>query len=187
MRYISVSSFVALKKWAPLGFVVTTIFLFIYILAQQQLRSGANDPQLSLAREVVSRLESGVPVGDILKHETRDMAVTSSPYVIIYDSQGKPLSGTGTLGGVLPSPPAGVFEYLKTNGEDRFTWQPARSRRQAVVALYFKGSDISQSYYVLAGRSLVEVEGRVAQLSWITLILWSVAMLGSFMLTRLVS
>ena len=187
MRYISSSSSVTIKRWLPLGFAITSIILLIYILAQQELRRRANDPQISLAREVVSRLESGVPAGDILKHETRDIAVTQSPYVIIYDSQKKPISGTGTLGGDLPSPPAGVFEYLEKNGEERFTWQPEDSVQHAVVALYFKGNANSQSFYVLAARSLKEVAVQMKQLSWFTFAAWSVAMLGSLGISVLVS
>lgn len=187
MKYIDASSFAVFKRWLPLGFAITAVFLFIYVLAHQELRSGANDLQVSLGREVVSRLESGTPVGDILKHETRDISVTLSPYVIIYDKDGKPISGTGTLGGILPTPPQGVFRYLSTHGEDRFTWEPARGVRHGVVGLYFKGNENTQPFYVLAGRSLQEAEERIWQLSLITMAMWSIAMLGSLVLSILLS
>src|SRR6266536_2297586 len=52
---------------------------------------------------------------------------------------------------------AGIFDYVKQNGEDRLTWQPQTGIRSAIVVTQFKGTT---SGFVLAGRSLREVGKR---------------------------
>ena len=59
--------------------------------------------------------------------------------------------------GHLPSPPNGVFEFVRANGGERVTWQPAPGVRIASVVLR---SSARPAAFVLAGRSLREVEQR---------------------------
>ena len=84
-----------------------------------------------------------------------------APFVIVYDGQGKPLAGSGTLNGKLSAPPQGVFDFVRANGEERVTWQPERGVRIASVV---RRSGAPAAGFVLAGRSLREVEEREANL-----------------------
>lgn len=113
-----------------------------------------------------------------------DITKSLSPYVIVYDSSGKPVAGNATFNGNLPELPKGVFSYTKENGQDRFTWQPEAGLRSAVIVSYFNGIN---SGYVAAGRSLREVEKREDQLflqvglGWITTL--ALTLVASFMVS----
>ena len=75
------------------------------------------------------------------------------------------------LNGETPTLPQGAFDFTQAYHpvtapmgiESRFTWQPAPGVRSAVVLLHF--SSQSATGYVLAGRSLREVEIREQKLS----------------------
>ena len=58
--------------------------------------------------------------------------------------------------------PAGVLDYVKANGEDRITFQPQPGVRIAAVIVPVSGA---KPGFVLAGRSLREVENRIDQLN----------------------
>jgi hypothetical protein len=49
------------------------------------------------------------------------------------------------------------LEYVRSHGEDRVSWQPEPGVRIAAVIIRYQGA---QSGFVLAGRSLREVEVR---------------------------
>jgi hypothetical protein len=51
----------------------------------------------------------------------------------------------------------GVLDYVRKNGQDRVTWQPAPGVRMATVVVPYKNG------FVMAGRSLTEVEKRESQ------------------------
>lgn len=70
---------------------------------------------------------------------------------------GGPIAGSGTLDGKLPTLPPGVFDFTRQNGQDGITWQPQPDVRSAIVVVHYNGL---QSGFVLAGRSLREVEIR---------------------------
>ena len=65
----------------------------------------------------------------------------------------------------IPRPPHGVLEYVRDHGEERVTWQPERRVRIAAVVVRYEGKG---SGFVLAGRSLREIEGRVRQVGMLT-------------------
>jgi hypothetical protein len=80
--------------------------------------------------------------------------------MIVYDDAGNVLASSVVLHGVTPDLPAGVLDYTRAYGEDRVTWQPEEGVRIAAVVVRYEGT---QSGFVLAGRSLREVEVREAQ------------------------
>jgi hypothetical protein len=164
------------RAWLPLGFAITFIFVFIYMTAQQNLRMNANDPQVTIANDIAMALGEGVPYSEFSSPHPVDMAASLSPYVILYDLSGKPIIGSAALDHSYPTPPRGVFEYAKKHGEDRVTWQPKKGVRQAIVVRYHLGTNPA---YVVAGRSLTEVESREAWLFNGTEVLWAFTMLGS--------
>ena len=66
------------------------------------------------------------------------------------------------------------------HGQDRITWQPRTGVRQAIVAVYFHGR---KTGYVVAGRSLREVEKRVDDLGLIVAAAWLVTLLATLAAT----
>ena len=138
--------------------VVTLIFAAIYLTAQQNYRQSADDPQIQLAEDAVVALNKGaIPQWNATNQI--DAGASLSPFIIIYDASGTPAAASGLIGGVMPTPPIGVFDSAKEKGEDRVSWQTSGGLRYAAVIVpWSKG-------YVLAARSLREVEKREAMLN----------------------
>ena len=175
MRRMSIS-LATFKRWLPLAFAVTFLFAFIYLLDQQDLRMGANDPQVTIGIQIFNSLEKGASPALLVNSNSVDIAQSLSTYVLLYDKEGKPIAGNGLLDGTTPTPPKGVFDYLRTHGEDRFTWQPRVGVRQAMVAFYYGGTN---PVYIFIGRSLQEVEVREDWLTRVTAGAWATAISGS--------
>lgn len=164
------------KNWLPLAIAITVISLLAYILAQQNLRMSANDPQVEISEELANAVTSAENVSQFDPPQKSDIAKSLSAFWIIYDEQGKPLAGTGQLNNKLPELPKGVFEKAKTKGENRVTWQPQAKIRFALVIRPYSGKT---NGFVVAGRSLREVEKRNKNLLILTFIAWLVAMSAS--------
>ncbi len=170
--------FKLLKTTLYLG-IVTLIFGTIYVSVHQSLRQGANDPQIQLAEDVARALSGGATPSSIVSNPNSiDIQKSLAVFVIIYDDQGNPVVSSGTLNGIVPKPPKGVFDYVRQYGEDGITWQPQPDVRNATVITRFKGA---QSGFVLVGRSLREVEIRANRLGQFVLLGW----LGSVVLILL--
>ena len=172
------------KKWLPLGFSLTLVFLFGYVIMQQDLRMGANDTQAEIAGNVDLALGEGTPYKIFSSANPVKIGKSLTPYLILYGLDGKPLGGNGAMEGNYPTPPKGVFDYVLLHKEDRFTWEPKSGVREAVVMRLHEGTNPA---YILVGRSLTEVERHISQLSLLTLILWIGTMLGSLVLTVILS
>src|SRR5208337_325722 len=102
----------------------TGLALALYAIPQQVLRQGANDPQIALAGDLAARLEQGVPPAEAVPAPTVDIARSLTPFVIAYHDPGPPPGPPAATGGQSPTPPSGVFDYVRQNGEDRLSWQP---------------------------------------------------------------
>ncbi len=150
----------------------------IYIVIQQQLRQSANDPQIQVAKDTVFALEHGAKPNVFVAGTSIPLETSIAPFVIVYDDSGKPIVGSGNIKGVLPTPPSGVFEYTKTHGENRITWEPIVGTREAVIVLPFTAENVSG--YVLAGRSLAETENRETKALQQILLVWISALIGTF-------
>lgn len=160
--------------------IATVLGVALYAIPQQVLRQGANDPQIAMATDLAARLETngvsdGLKQGALPNNSTTvDMTRSLSPFLIVYDDQGRALGGTAQLNGQTPAPPAGVFDYVRGHGEERVSWQPQRGVRVAAVVERVSGQ---QPGFVLAGRSLREVEMREAQVEHMAGLAW-LGMLG---------
>jgi len=146
-----------LKYWLPLAAALTAVFAFIYLSVQQDLRMGLNDPQIQMAEDAASNLNAGASVESVVPTNKVDIAESLAPFVIIFDDSGKVLASSATLHGVIPAYPAGVLDYVRQKGQDRVTWQPEAGVRMATVVEPYKHG------FVMAGRSLIEVEKRESQ------------------------
>jgi hypothetical protein len=170
---------------AILSALSTGLALALYTIPQQVLRLGANDPQIALAGDLVARLEQGVAPADAVSPASVDMARSLSPFVIVYDDQGRPLASQAKLDGTIPVPPAGVFDFVRQNGEERLSWQPVRGRehgvRIAAIIQRVQGVNGSPGGFVLAGRNMREVEARIGQVSQMAGLTW-IGMLGVILL-----
>ena len=146
-----------LKYWLLMAVTIIGLVGLCYAAVQQDIRQSANDPQIQIAEDSAAKLANGQSIQNVVPSEKVDIAKSLAPYIIVFDVTGKPLASSALLDGQIPTIPAGITEYVKHNGEDRFTWQPQPGVRSAVVVTQFKGSS---SGFVLVGQSLREVESR---------------------------
>lgn len=175
MQYLhSTFFFKGFIAWGT-GFALLTILSgMIYATVQQDLRQSANDPQIQAAEDVAASIDKGSDPSsfDVAQNDRVDIAKSLSPYAFIYDTQGKVLAATGELNGEVPSIPLpalqasteqneNFFQRLRRDGgedrENRLTWQPELGVRSAIVVVPFAANG---GGYVVAGRSLREVEFR---------------------------
>lgn len=163
------------KHWLPLVFLGTTLCGLIYLSGQQNIRQGANDPQIQLSEDFAGKLLEGQTI-PLNFSEKIDPSLSISPFVIVYDEEGKVVNSSAEINGKTPIIPSGVLDYTKIKGEHRFTWQTKEGVRIATVITYYKGG--SSSGFVLAGKSLREVEIREDQLMWEVFSIWIFSLAG---------
>jgi hypothetical protein len=162
-----------LKYWLLIAVIVSGLTGLIYVAVQQDIRHAADDPQIQMAEDTAAKLADGQQIQNVVPSEKVDIAKSLAPYIMIFDTTGKPIASSAQLDGQTPTIPPGVFDYVRQNDEDRFTWQPQSGVRSAVVVTQFKGPNPG---FVLAGRSLREVEKREDDIMQI-LLLGLIAML----------
>ena len=174
----------AIKRFIPLGFAITLIFFFVFLIVQQALRLGANEQVVQIAHDVSDALGQGAPYTAFNSPRPVNIASSLSPYAILFDQDTKMLTGSGVLDGEVPRPPKGVFDYVKLHHEERVTWSPKPGVRIALVGVYHEGVNPG---FVFAGRSLREVEHRIDTLLELTLLAWLATLIASFMLSAMYS
>jgi hypothetical protein len=135
---------------APVAILVI-VFGTIYGVAQQAQRNDANMPQIQLAEQNAASLNKTGNV-QTLSQSYIDLGSSLDPFVIIYDKNGTPVSGSGYLNGALPQIPKGVLTSSKGKDYHAVTWQPTGKLRFATVAV------AANDFYVVSGRSLKIVE-----------------------------
>jgi hypothetical protein len=140
----------------------------------QMLRGGANQPQIDMANYYVGEIASGEEPADVIPPGYVDLERSLQPIVIFYDDQGKAGPGTGYLDQQLPTPPAGVFDFVRANGTGKVTWQPRPGVRLASVIQRVNGKHPG---FVLAARSLRLVEEQKTTLWRMALGVWLITML----------
>ncbi len=168
--------------WLPAALGLTVLSGLIYVAVQQNFRQSANDPQIQLAEDAAAQLGAGQEAQSLVGSTKVDMAQSLAPFVIIYDQAGHPLASSAQLDGQTPAVTAGVFASVQQSGEDRLTWQPRDGVRIAAVVTRFGGA---QPGFVLAGRSLREVESRESQLMQMVGLAWLAALAGSLVISAL--
>ncbi len=134
----------------------------------QAVGQPANHPQIEAVHSAVSRLERGDAPSAVVPGGVVDISRSNNLFLIVTDADGKVLASSASVGDATVVPPPGVFDYVRKNGEDRVTWQPADGVRLWIVV------DSFHSGFVIAGRSPTAVEQDVY-----LLLLWgSFAALG---------
>jgi hypothetical protein len=158
---------------AMLAILCTVLALGICASVQQVQRQDANDPQIQMVRDAASLLEQGSTLEAALPPSHVDASSSLSAFLIIYDDAGKPVASSMSLEGKSPAPPPGVFDYTRQHAEDWITWQPRRGVRFASIVKHVAGPHPG---FVLAGRSLQEVEARKDIVGKIVLAAWAATM-----------
>lgn len=165
-----------LRRWLasilPLVVLATATAGTVYVVAQQGLRAGANDPQIQMAEGGAARLISGASPASIAGSDSVDLARSLAPFTVVYDAQGSILASDGLLDGQAPHVPAGVAETATNTGIDKVTWQPRGGVRIATVTVPWSGGTIT------VGRSLRVVEQQIDQLGLLIGVCW-LATLGA--------
>lgn len=158
------------RAWLPLAVVVSAFCGLAYVTVQQALRQGANDPQIQMAEDAAAALSNGTAVDTVAPNGQVELSKSLAPFLDVYDAHGTPVAGSGVLNGKLPEYPTGALQAARSSGENRVTWQPQSDVRIASVVVPYKDG------FVVAGRSLREVENRVAQIQMIALAAWVVTL-----------
>lgn len=150
---------IAMLTLAMLGIVG-----FATVAVQQYYRMAANDPQIQMAEDAATQLAGGTsPTAVVPGTPVVDPSKSLSPFIMVVDSNGKLLSGNMQLEGTSGTPPLGVLTAANSH-QNRRTWQPQTGVRIALVVQKYTHGNTSG--YVLAGRSLSEIESRVSILYW---------------------
>ena len=144
----------AAAVFLPLACVATLLCGLLYAVVQQDLRSGANDPQLQLAEDAARALDGGAGPASVVGSPPVDIAASLAPFLEVFDASGNVLASSARLDGRDPVPPIGVLDHARTSSPNAVTWQPRAGVRIASVTVAWQGGT------VLAGRSLREVERR---------------------------
>ncbi len=169
-------------NWLPLLFAITAFYIFMYFIIQQTYRSQANDPQVQVVEDTSAAFSSGVNPAEYPFQQKTNIEKSLAPFVIVYDANRKPITFSGVLNDAPPIPPAGALEASQNNLDHRFTWEPQKGVRIAAVARYFNSTSTNSSGYVLMGRSLREVESRIATAGKTLLLGWLLTMIGTMWL-----
>jgi hypothetical protein len=149
-----------LRQWLPLAAVGVVLCGVIFIVAQQALRISANDPQIQMAQDAAAALTAGEAQAGVVPTVTVEISQSLAPFVIVFSEGGQVVASSARLHGQVPAVPAGLLDYVQQHGEDRVTWQPESGVRVAAVIEHVAGGP---GGFVLAGRSLLEVEKRIDQ------------------------
>lgn len=158
--------------WFYTALAVTGMCGILYVSMQQSFRQNLNDPQIQMAEDAANALERGSALVDLVPTQKVLVDQSLAPFLIIYDTEGNPIAGNGYLHDQLVNVPLGVFENAKAWGENRRTLEPVSGVRIASVVVPFVGREANG--YVLAGRTMREIESRIADVGIKIFFAWAV-------------
>jgi hypothetical protein len=130
---------------------------------------------MQMATDARTALESGATPQSLVPSTPIDIAQSLAPFLVIYDANGQVQAASATLHGQPLHLPAGVFASAKRMAVDTITWQPEPGVRNAIAVLRYPGG------FVMAGRSLTQVELRESNLDLQVGAALLVTLLGTFL------
>ncbi|MFL5741736.1 MAG: hypothetical protein ACJ75B_16030 [Flavisolibacter sp.] len=148
--------------------IVTVTMGLIYTSVQQSYRTAANDPQSIIAERIKEDLEKGRKMDQYFS-DTLDLEKSRDVFVLLCDSKGRPLRGTGYLKGQLPVLPVGLFDHAVKNKSHWVSWQPQQNVRMALGILSVHSPAAA---FLAIGRSLDDTEERISKLGSLLLVGW---------------
>jgi len=163
-------------SWLPIGLAVTGLMLAVYLGAQQTIRQSFNDISVQNAEDAAAQLSAGKTVADVAPGDV-PIRTSIAPFVLVYDGNGKPLGGNGTLDGAQPVPPQGVFDNAPF-WRWGHTWQPTTEVRIDAAIVPFSTDTISG--FVLGGRNMRLMQNHITRIGWLMLLTWVVIMGTTF-------
>ena len=168
-----------------LGLILTLMGGASSLVFQQMLRRGANQPQIQMAGSYAAQIASGSKPEDVIPPGAVDLQQSLEPFVIFYNDTGTPVRANGYLNQTIPTPPIGVFNYLRAHNADSITWQPQPGVRIASEMRRVTGANPG---FVLTGRSLRVVEEQESLFWKIVFGAWfflvALLIFGAILLTR---
>lgn len=159
------------RIWLPLAAGITVLAATAYVAVQQDIRISANDPQIQMSEDGAAALAGGKAAQSLVSAEKVDISTSLAPFLMVMDETGKAVASSAQLDAQSPLPPSGIFDYARQHGQNRLTWQPGQGVRIAAVVTYYTGS--AGSGFVLAGRSMREIERREDVVGQIVLAGWA--------------
>jgi hypothetical protein len=171
-----------IQLWILLAITSTALVGLVYITEQQGYRLSADDPQIQLAEDGATAYQNGTTPSQITGPNQVEIASSLAPFVTVFDQSNNYVATSGQFMGQTLSPPSGTFSYAKAHGQERFTWAPRPDSRLAAVLVY---TGNSHPGYILAARSLAEVENREDKLLYFSALVLAVMLALSALLVRL--
>lgn len=140
-----------LLPWILVVLILTVIFGTVYSVTSKLQLSNANWPQIQMAQDAAASLDKDNNP-EFLTGDHVDINKSLKPFIIVYDKNGKAVSGSGFSNGKLPKVDKHVLEDSKDKDYSAVTWKPGKDTTIAAIIVAAK------DYYVLSGRSLEEIE-----------------------------
>lgn len=168
-----------LFAWAPLAFAISVIIASFYIGAQQAVRQAADYPQIQIAQDLATDLFQNKDPSVSLKANV-DIEKSLAPFVILFDSNGKAVEGTGKINDKLAQVPSEMLESARQKTEHRTTWQASKTTQVATVVRYYQNS--KRAGFVLSGRNIRETQKQTSNLLLISTVAWALSLTGSLAL-----
>ncbi len=159
----------ALVAWVVLAALATALCVGMYAVGQQVLRQSINDVPVQLAEDAASRLCGSCETADpktLAPQALVEIQDSLSPWLMVYDSSGKPVTGNAIYNGSYPVLPAGIFSNIDF-WRHGHSWQPDPSTRQALVVIRAADGE-----YVAAGRNMREMERHIEHLGALMFVGW---------------
>lgn len=174
------NSRLAVALWLPTAIAITIVCALVYWTMQQNYRLNGNDPQVQIAQDSVRDLNQVPDLAAIAQAFGQvQIKDTLSTFLVVYDDNKKPVAGNGYLGDKLPELSDAHFAQTQNGADHRFTWQPEKGQKFAAVLRRFEGQ---QKGYILAARSLREVEARNMMLLLASVIGWALSLIATYAL-----
>jgi hypothetical protein len=160
---------IEIKRFLSFSIFVAAMVIFTYVIAQNILRSEADDPQIQMAEEVSFLLNHNAPMGPLVPEIGVELSESLKTFIQIYDEKGSLLDGNATMNGISPKIPKDVLSYAKEHEENRLTWRLESGVRIAAVISHYGGQNPG---YAVAGRSLRETENRIGGIGKLCFFFW---------------
>jgi hypothetical protein len=168
-----------LAIWLPIVVATTAVCGLVYVTVQQALRQSANDPQIQMAEDAADALGGGAAAESVVSPNRVDVARSLAPFTVVYNDDGQVLASSGLLHRQPLKLPVGVLDNVRLHGDSRVTLQPESGVRIASVIVKYDGT---RPGFVLAGRSMRELESRTSQIRIFVAIAWIVVVGVSFLI-----
>ena len=160
------------------------------VVRQQVLRHEADAQPAALAADYARLAASPNSLATALQrishHQVQEISSAAwlssqRAFVALYDSSGHAIAADATLHGLLPQPPSGIFQTIRTRGQFKVTWQPQPGVRVALTGL-----PIASGGFILSGQSLIPSEAQTAHNNRMFLAAAAVSLLPTLVMLAIV-